>query len=126
MEYAEQASCTTQQEVEDYYLRAGMLLCLLHVLGGTDMHNDNLVACGQHPILIDLETVTTPGYPSQMWSTGHLTPSPQPEALDGSWQTVLETGFLPEWKSHGDANHACDLSGLGGVEGHTHSHPRQC
>jgi type 2 lantibiotic biosynthesis protein LanM len=125
MEYAEHASCTTQQEVEDYFLRVGMLLCLLYVLGGTDMHNGNLIACGEHPILIDLETVTAPGYPFQMWSTGLLASSPQPEEPHCLGHTVLRTGLLPEWSSSGNDNHACDISGLGGVEGHTHLHPCQ-
>jgi type 2 lantibiotic biosynthesis protein LanM len=125
MEYAEHASCTTEQEVENYYLRAGMLLCLLSVLGGTDMHHQNLVACGEHPILIDLETVMTPGYPFQIWCTGRLAGSLQPGDLACCWQTVLETLFLPAWTSQGDANHACDISGLGGVEGHIHPHPHR-
>jgi type 2 lantibiotic biosynthesis protein LanM len=125
MEYAEHTSCTTQQEVENYYLRAGMLLCMLYVLGGTDMHNSNLVACGEHPILIDLETVIAPGFSSQMWGKVLSACSPQPDDPDWLWHTVLHTSFLPEWSSHGDTDHACDISGLGGVEGHTHLHPHR-
>jgi type 2 lantibiotic biosynthesis protein LanM len=125
MEYAEHTSCATQQEVEDYYRRAGMLLCLLYVLGGTDMHYSNVIACGEHPLLIDLETVTTPGYLPQMWSAGLLAHSPQSEVSDCLWHTVLRTSLLPEWSPSGEANHACDISGLGGVEGHTHTHPHR-
>jgi lantibiotic modifying enzyme len=62
MEYVEQVPCANLQEVQHYYQRSGMLLGLLYVLGGTDMHHENLVACGEHPVLIDLEASASPGH----------------------------------------------------------------
>ena len=38
-----------------------MLLCLLYLLGGADMHQENLIACADMPVLIDLEMVIGPG-----------------------------------------------------------------
>jgi lantibiotic modifying enzyme len=46
-----------QEEIKRYYQRAGQLLCLLYVLGANDCHNENLIACGEHPVLVDLETL---------------------------------------------------------------------
>jgi hypothetical protein len=62
MEYIPSLPCQNQQEVQQYYQRAGMLLCLLYLLSGTDMHCENLIACGDMPVLIDLEMVIHPGF----------------------------------------------------------------
>ncbi|HET7234573.1 MAG TPA: type 2 lanthipeptide synthetase LanM, partial [Longimicrobium sp.] len=40
-----------------YHQRCGALLALVYALGGTDFHHENLLACGEHPVLIDLETL---------------------------------------------------------------------
>ncbi len=54
-EFIEFAVCTSGKEVSEFYFRSGAWLSLFHVLGGTDMHAENLIAMGQHPIPIDLE-----------------------------------------------------------------------
>ena len=36
-----------------FYRRAGALMCLLHVTRATDCHFENLVAHGEHPVLVD-------------------------------------------------------------------------
>lgn len=47
-----------------YARRAGALLCLFHVLGGTDGHAENLVAAGTDPVLVDAETLAHPPPPA--------------------------------------------------------------
>lgn len=42
-----------------YYLRIGQLLCLFYVLGAEDMHNENIIAFGEYPVAVDLETLLT-------------------------------------------------------------------
>lgn len=59
-EYAEARPCLTRYDVERFYRRQGALLALLHVLDGTDTHFENLVACGDHPVLVDVETLFHP------------------------------------------------------------------
>lgn len=44
-------------DVERYFERGGALLCLAHLLDITDCHSGNVIAVGEHPVLIDLETV---------------------------------------------------------------------
>lgn len=39
-----------------FYQRAGFLLGIAYVLQGNDLHADNLIACGESPVFIDLET----------------------------------------------------------------------
>lgn len=57
IEFVEALPCKNQQAVKSYYQRAGMLLCIAYVLKGTDFHYENLIACGEQPVLIDLETL---------------------------------------------------------------------
>lgn len=54
-EYIEKKECVSEQEVKDYYYRFGMLTAIIYVLGVSDMHYENLIACGEDPIIIDLE-----------------------------------------------------------------------
>lgn len=114
MEYVEQTPCTSQQDVQNYYRRCGMLLCLLYVLGGTDMHYENLVACGEHPVLIDLEMVVSPGAPHLLWYKQTSSHSLPPEALYE--QTVLYSGLLPSLSSFQGMSQKVDHSALGGVD----------
>ncbi|HEX8391307.1 MAG TPA: type 2 lanthipeptide synthetase LanM family protein [Longimicrobium sp.] len=55
--YAQQAECADEAAVERYNERSGKLLCLAYLLGGEDLHMENVIACGEHPVLIDLEVL---------------------------------------------------------------------
>lgn len=54
-EFAGHFQCRTEEEVRNFYKRSGMLLGILYVLGSIDMHYRNLIACGEYPVLTDLE-----------------------------------------------------------------------
>jgi lantibiotic modifying enzyme len=43
-----------------FYKRSGMLLCLFYLLESNDVHSENLIAAGEHPMLIDAETLIVP------------------------------------------------------------------
>ncbi|UKO95901.1 type 2 lanthipeptide synthetase LanM family protein [Nostoc sp. UHCC 0870] len=60
MEFVESLPCENQQAVNRYYQRAGMVLCIAYVLRGTDFHYENIIASGEQPVLIDLETLFNP------------------------------------------------------------------
>lgn len=90
MEYVPSAPCSTREEVQHSYQRAGMLLRLLSVLGSVDMHKGNLIACGPHPVLIDLETILSPGPWQQPWHGNRWLTKPQHDD-----HSVLQTGLLP-------------------------------
>jgi type 2 lantibiotic biosynthesis protein LanM len=113
VEYVEQQPCKDETAAQCFYLRSGMLLCLLYLLGGTDCHNENLIASGEYPVLIDMETVMhheakVSGEISQKTATLVAT-----EQLNDS---VLRTGLLPMWEFGVERSIAFDLSGLGSVE----------
>jgi len=57
LEYVEHLPCKTLEEARRYYKRAGMLLCLVYVLEGTDYHHENIIACGENPVLVDMESL---------------------------------------------------------------------
>lgn len=86
------APCASQEEAGRYYRRAGMLLCLLHVMAVSDMHYENLVSAGEHPVVVDAETLLdVPATPSS-----------------GRLASVLATGMLPQTAGGGGR----DLSAL--------------
>ncbi|MGQ0683059.1 MAG: type 2 lanthipeptide synthetase LanM family protein [Bradyrhizobium sp.] len=57
VEFVEHRSCVTDEEIRRYYRRSGNLLCLVYALNGSDFHFENLIADGEHPVPIDLETI---------------------------------------------------------------------
>lgn len=59
VEYVTQLPCP-KNKLADFYQRMGGLLALIYLLGGNDIHAENLIANGEHPIIIDLETLFQP------------------------------------------------------------------
>jgi len=113
MEYVPAASCSERAEVGSFYRRAGSLLCLLWVLGATDIHLGNIIASGEHPVPIDLETLLQPRLP-EMESVTHGSGA-QVCALQRLRASALQTGLLPRWHLR-DEHTSHDLTGLGGGE----------
>jgi type 2 lantibiotic biosynthesis protein LanM len=112
MEYVEHLPCEDEAAVLRYYQRAGMLLCLLYVLQGNDCHGENLIASGEHPVLVDLETLLHP-------HAREIDPTEEVDAQSLASQqffegSVLRTGLLPRWEIGADGGKAHDISGLGG------------
>lgn len=88
VEFVEQRPCGTPAQLERFYYRQGVLLALLHVLDATDVHHENLIACADDPVLVDLETLFHPAPVGP--GTGPTDPAA--EALESS---VHRTGLLP-------------------------------
>jgi type 2 lantibiotic biosynthesis protein LanM len=57
VEYVEHRSCASDAEIRRYYRRTGHFLCLVYALNGSDFHFENMIADGEHPVPIDLETI---------------------------------------------------------------------
>lgn len=89
--------CADEAAVQRFYRRAGALLALAHFLGAGDLHCENIVASGEHPVVVDAETLVGGGVFS-------LATRPR------TW-SVLDTGLL-----HDPGNECAlgfDPSGLG-------------
>ncbi|MFJ8163703.1 type 2 lanthipeptide synthetase LanM family protein [Streptomyces sp. NPDC096136] len=103
VEFVAAEPCASTAEVETFYRRQGALLALLHLVDGTDLHHENLIAAGAHPVLIDLETLFHPP------PAGSATEDPAARALHDS---VYRVGLLPQLFV-GDHS-ALDMSAVGG------------
>jgi type 2 lantibiotic biosynthesis protein LanM len=57
VEYVEHRSCASEAEIRRYYRRTGNFLCLVYALNGSDFHFENMIADGEHPVPVDLETI---------------------------------------------------------------------
>jgi type 2 lantibiotic biosynthesis protein LanM len=57
VEYVEHRSCASDAEIRRYYRRTGHFLSLVYALNGSDFHFENMIADGEHPVPIDLETI---------------------------------------------------------------------
>ncbi|MBW4511287.1 MAG: type 2 lantipeptide synthetase LanM family protein [Scytonematopsis contorta HA4267-MV1] len=112
VEYIEQKPCEDKESARNFYARAGMLLCLVYILGGNDCHNENLIACGEHPVLIDMETIM---HHEAKEMADFLDDNAALMATNQLYDSVLRTGLLPMWEFGVDNSIAYDLSALGSV-----------
>lgn len=95
--------CETKEEVRRYYFRMGIHLFLGYALGATDLHGENIIAHGEYPIIIDLETY--PGYIGQIDRTTASEQADKEDIEAGKYAevdnrkhirtSVLHTGMLP-------------------------------
>lgn len=105
-----QVPCASAAEAADFYERAGMLLCWMYALRANDCHNENLIACGAQPVLIDLETLLH--HDPRAFDEAAATHEGEASALDRFWDSVLRTGMIPRWVVHAGLDMAYDVSGL--------------
>jgi len=57
VEYIDPDVCKNKDALKRYYQRAGVLLAVADALNYCDGHMENLIAHGEYPVLIDLETL---------------------------------------------------------------------
>ena len=108
VEFVEALTCKNIEETKRYYQRSGMILLILHLLGATDIHHENIIACGEFPVLVDLETLMHPEIDKKNTENVHEL------AYQQLYESVLRTGLLPYWYSlDPEADSAQDTSGLG-------------
>lgn len=114
MEFLEPHECTVRQEVSRYHERLGALLAILYVLQGDDMHLENIVAVGEHPAIIDVETLFHPAIdvwlPADEGSREEITACDPVEIMRYS---VLKTGMLPKRIWQDEEGHSVDVSVIG-------------
>jgi len=107
-QWVSSVSCSSHEELERYYYRNGMLLCVSYLLGSEDMHYENLIAHGEYPIIVDLEMV--------VGSRG----TRMKRELTGTerffQESVLQTGILPlySWNEEGEGVNIEAINGKGG------------
>ncbi len=86
--YVGEQPCGDETEVKRYFQRMGILLFLCWLFDVKDMHGENIIASGEYPIPVDLETLPgNPGYVAYE-STDRM-------AAKQLKHSVLSVGILP-------------------------------
>jgi lantibiotic modifying enzyme len=88
VEFVQHRPCASVAEVDRFYRRQGALLALLYAVDATDLHYENLVAAGDQPVLVDVETLFHP----TLGPVETAGPDPATLALRSS---VTRTALLP-------------------------------
>ncbi|MGR0160730.1 type 2 lanthipeptide synthetase LanM [Paenarthrobacter nitroguajacolicus] len=122
-EYIEYSACSDTTEAATYYENQGALLALLHVLSANDMHYENVIASGIHPVCVDLETLIQPG-PAGSASLDPNTAAPASDeyAEDMGFamlRSVHSVGLLPNriLRADGDSVRSLEVGAMnGGIE----------
>jgi len=93
-EFIDHAGCS-DQGYQRFFKRAGAWLALFHCFVTNDMHQENMVAIGDQPVPIDLETIL------QSSDQRHGPAEPEAQAFDAAVDTlansVMMVGLLPAY-----------------------------
>jgi len=108
-EFIPHVGCADAQACRRFFHRAGAWLALFHCFAATDMHQENMIASGEHPLPIDLEMIL------QATAQEHMTEAPEAKAFEDAmtmvFDSVMTVGLLPSYgKSPGG-----DIYAIGGV-----------
>ncbi len=83
--------CAGESELAAFYRGIGHWLAVMRLVGGVDLHAENLIACGPTPVVVDCETLFMPILPGIVSGDGQAVD----DATDLIDATVLRTGLLP-------------------------------
>jgi type 2 lantibiotic biosynthesis protein LanM len=103
----------SREEVEKFYQQQGGFLAIFHVLGGGDLHYENILVSEGNAFICDCETVL------------EVLPRGMDKLSGTVMDSVFKTGML-EWPSNSDAENQMKISGYSGGESYElpHTVPR--
>lgn len=104
-EYVEHVPCIFEDELKEYYKRLGLIICANYMLNVHDVHNENIIASGAFPIVIDAETLLKNNEPFNHHSIAEVT-------LNQIRGTVMAQGILPQHFKRKSGHQSIDLSGM--------------
>ncbi|MFP2961339.1 type 2 lanthipeptide synthetase LanM family protein [Myxococcus sp. 1LA] len=111
-EFVEHRYCEGDAELSRFYRNLGHWLAVMRLVGGTDLHSENIVAAGPVPVVVDVESLFCPD--------PFVPASGQGQAVDTAAElirrTVLRTGILPI-RADGLALAGLDISAAGSLPG---------
>jgi type 2 lantibiotic biosynthesis protein LanM len=89
------AGCADEKDCRRFFRRAGAWLALFHCFAGSDMHQENMIAAGEHPVPIDLEMLL------QVTAAERRTGEIEAQAFEAAAEivdnSVLRVGLLPAY-----------------------------
>lgn len=110
--YIKHEECTNEKDIENFYERFGETLGIMYILCGNDFHYENIIASGEYPYVIDLETLFQNS--SQIKYTNQVDTA----GLNGGlkiYDSVLSTALLPIMSMNNNVEHkGIDISALNG------------
>jgi type 2 lantibiotic biosynthesis protein LanM len=113
MEFVEHRTCNCDDELASFYTNAGRTMAVLHLLGCTDCHHENLIASGDQLLLIDTETLLEADLRDLISDDGDA-PNQLSDLQTSMQGSVLRSGLLPQWLMVGAGKkRAFDISALG-------------
>jgi type 2 lantibiotic biosynthesis protein LanM len=104
--------CESIDELRRFYWRQGCWIALLHLVRGADFHYENLIACGEYPVLVDNEAL----FHQDPWGKAAGETAYQ-DASTAMMQSVLRQGLLPFVQRLTREGEGVDSSGLSGAGG---------
>jgi hypothetical protein len=106
MEFVRWRPCRSSLAIRKFYRRAGALLCVAQIAQAIDLHRDNLIAAGAHPVVVDVES---------LWQQYR-------SSLPLGLPPLCRTGFLPspaEMRQHYvEFSHSLDSNDLESQQTH--------
>lgn len=112
VEFVAPAPCADEAGARRFFFRLGAQLAVLYALSGCDFHYENVLAVGDQPVLLDMESVLHVGLP-MLTGSAFTDEDPATALLQRS---VGRIGLLPAVVS-GPGPGAVDVGGLGGDAG---------
>ncbi|MFD0661926.1 type 2 lanthipeptide synthetase LanM family protein [Thermocatellispora tengchongensis] len=109
VEYVQPEPCADREALHAFYHRQGFLLALLHLLRAADFHAENLIAAGDQPVLVDLESLLAPELPlrdTRVTAVEHV-------MGELTVSSVLAIGLLPQPAWATEDGTLVDVSGMG-------------
>ncbi|KQZ68000.1 MULTISPECIES: type 2 lanthipeptide synthetase LanM family protein [unclassified Lysobacter] len=110
--FIEHRYCENDDELRVFYRGLGHWLAVLRLLGGTDIHLENLVAAGPVPTVVDVESLFAAAHPVAPSNYGRAYDLAQTLILS----SVLRTGIVP-FRSRALGFGRADLSAAGSLPG---------
>ncbi len=110
--FAAHRYCEGEAELATFYRGIGHWLAAMRLLGGTDLHHENIVAVGPVPVAVDVESLLAPEVA--------VAPGEVGAAVDAAMQlittSVLRTGLVP-FRAPMLGLHGVDISAAGALPG---------
>lgn len=108
-EFIDHTGCAGEKALKLFFRRAGAWLALFHCFAAADMHQENLIACGDHPTPIDIEVILQ-ALPEQRRSDDSAA-----QAFDAAMEiianSIMMVGLLPAFGRSPDN----DVFAVGGM-----------
>ncbi|PYR98311.1 MAG: type 2 lantipeptide synthetase LanM [Acidobacteria bacterium] len=102
-EFVAHQPCSNRQEVERFYQRLGGYLAAFYVIRTRDIHFQNLIAIGEFPMPVDLET---------SFHNETVADKDDP-AINAFQSSVMQVMLLPQPGYGSEADEGVDMSGFG-------------